>query len=136
MMAQSYENNTKGKRGRPKGFDKLKAHTRLREIVNANWDAMIEAQIKNSMGIRYLVSRDKKTGKFTKLTEAEAKLRLTSESEEVIEVWDERPNVQAFTDLANRHIDKPTESIDMGVTVTDARADRVLAARKRASGKR
>jgi len=84
---------------------------RLREIVAKHWDAMIEAQVKNSMGIRYLVSRDKKTGKFTKLTEEEAKTRLTSESEEVIEVWDERPNVQAFTDLANRHIDKPTESV-------------------------
>jgi len=88
---------------------------RLRELVSANWDAMIQAQIKNSMGIRYLVSRDKKTGKFTKLTEEEAKTRLTSESEEVIEVWDERPNVQAFTDLANRHIDKAVEQVQADI---------------------
>ena len=127
---------TKNKGGRPRTWDKLQEHMRLRALVSANWDAMILAQIKNAQGIKYLVSRDKKTGKFTKLTEEEAKLRLTSDSEEVIEVWDERPNVQAFTDLANRHIDKPTESIDMGLTVTDARADRVLAARKRTSGKR
>ena len=105
------EEQGKNKGGRPRSWDKLQEHMRLREIVAKHWDAMIEAQVKNSMGIRYLVSRDKKTGKFTKLTEEEAKTRLTSESEEVIEVWDERPNVQAFTDLANRHIDKPTESV-------------------------
>jgi hypothetical protein len=126
----------KGRGGRPRSFDKLQQHQRLREIVSANWEAMIMAQVKNAQGIKYLVSRDKKTGKFTKLTEEEAKLRLTSESEEVIEVWDERPNVQAFTDLANRHIDKPTESIEAKVTVNDTRAQRVFEARKRADGKR
>lgn len=136
----STEANLSGKAknvgGRPRSFDKLKAHLRLREIVWANMDAMIEAQVRNAQGIKYLVTRDKATGKFTKLSEEEAKLRLAEGHTEIVEVWDERPNVQSFTDLMNRTIDKPTESIDMGVTVTDARADRVLAARKRASGKR
>jgi len=41
---------------------------------------------------------------------------------EVIEVWEERPNVQAFTDLLNRTIDKPIEQVN-----ADVKGDFVIA---------
>lgn len=103
------------KGGRPRSFDALKQHERLREQVAAAQDAMTEAQIKNACGIKYLVSRDKATGKFTKLTEEEAKLRLNDTNAEIIEVWDERPNVQAYTDLMNRTLGKPAETVNADV---------------------
>jgi len=31
------------------------------------------------------------------------------DSEEIIEVWEKDPSVQAFTDLLNRALDKPAE---------------------------
>lgn len=127
----------KGKRGgprpgsgRPKGFDKEYARLKLREQVFANIDAMVDAQISNARGIKYLVWRDKKTGKFKPVPE-DALERL-SDAGEVIEVWEEKPNVQAFTDLMNRTIDKPAEQVllDAQVQVTDV-VDRLKAGRER-----
>ena len=106
--------------GRPKGqqtLDKEAMREIVRQRVGAELGPMLEAQISNAKGIKYLVARDKNTGKFEKLTEAKAKARLSGgESDrEVIEVWEERPNVQAFTDLLNRAIDKPAEQVTLDV---------------------
>lgn len=72
---------------------------------------LIQAQIANAQGLKYLVVRDKKTGKFLRVTEAMAKAKQDAldESEEIIEVWEKDPSVQAFTDLLNRALDKPKE---------------------------
>jgi len=113
--------------GRPKGskekgtLEKEALRQLLRQQVGAKLGPMVEAQIANAMGIKYLVARNKSTGQFVKLTEAQAKAKLKGgESDhEMIEVWEERPSVQAFTDLLNRTIDKPAEqeqTINLGVT--------------------
>ena len=52
--------------------------------------------------------RDTKTGKFLRVTAPMAKAKL-GEDEEIIEVWEKDPSVQAFTDLLNRALDKPKE---------------------------
>ena len=69
---------------------------------------MLEAQIAHAKGLSYLVVRDTKTGKVLRVTEAMAKARL-GKDEEIIEVWEKDPSVQAFTDLMNRALDKPKE---------------------------
>jgi hypothetical protein len=76
----------------------------------------IEAQIANAMGVKYLVTRDKKTGKFVRVIEAMAQVKL-GDHEEIIEVWEKDPNVQAFADLLNRALGKPKEQPqDINVT--------------------
>jgi len=50
--------------GRKKGFDALRQHERIREMVAAAQDEMVAAQIEAAKGIKYLVAREKKTGKF------------------------------------------------------------------------
>ncbi len=70
----------------------------LRSLVLAAMLPMVEAQITNARGLKYLVTRDKKTGKFIRVTEAMAKAKL-GHAEEIIEVWEKDPSVQAFTDL-------------------------------------
>jgi hypothetical protein len=63
-----------------------------------------------------LVARDKKTGKFRRLT-AEALASFEEGSDrEVIEVWEKDPNVSAFADLLNRTLDKPAEHVEQTVT--------------------
>jgi hypothetical protein len=54
------------------------------------------------------VVRNGKTGKVVRVTEAMAKAKL-GKDEEIIEVWEKDPSVQAFTDLLNRALDKPKE---------------------------
>ena len=111
------------KRGRPAGsknkatLDKEAAREVLREMVKEKLRPMTDAQIANAQGIKYLVARNKRTGEFKKLSEAEAILKMGQESDnEIIEVWEERPNVQAFTDLMNRTLDKPTETVHQTIT--------------------
>lgn len=99
--------------GRKPGQDTLNKEA-AREIVRAkvyeHLAPLLDAQIANATGIKYLVVRDKKTGKFVRVTEQTAKaLQGLADSEEVIEVWEKDPSVQAFTDLLNRALDKPKE---------------------------
>ncbi len=102
--------------GRPKGpsagtISKIEAREMLRRIVMSHLDEMVAAQIANSKGLKYLVVRDKRTGKFVRMTEAMAKeLQGKGVSEhENVEIWEKDPSVQAFSDLLNRALDKPAE---------------------------
>lgn len=87
---------------------KEQAREAVRTLVIAQLAPLVAAQIANANGLKYLVTRDKKTGKFIRVTEAMAKLKA-GEDEETIEVWEKDPSVQAFTDLMNRALDKPKE---------------------------
>lgn len=103
-----------GKRGPKKGakyaptLTKEAARDALRDIVLADMRDLVGAQLANAKGLKYLVTRDKKSGKFVRVTEAMAKAREGTD-EEIIEVWEKDPSVQAFTDLMNRALDKPAE---------------------------
>lgn len=96
--------------GKPKGYhapatlDKLAAREFVRERVTAALGPLLKAQIANATGFHVLVSRDAKTGKFTPV-EAESGVK------DATEIWLVKPNVQAFTDLLNRAIDKPAEQL-------------------------
>lgn len=90
-------------------LSKEQAREALRLIVLREMDALVASQIANAKGISYLVIRQKSSGKFLRVGEdAAAKLNT---DEELIEVWEKDPSVQAFTDLMNRALDKPAEQI-------------------------
>jgi hypothetical protein len=97
--------------GRPAGtknpstLTKEAARDALRQIVLREMDALVGAQLSHAKGLQYLVYRDKKTGKFERVTALEA----VNQDENTIEVWEKDPSVQAFTDLMNRALDKPKE---------------------------
>lgn len=99
--------------GRPKGFDKERARQALREKVWERMDAMIEAQVSHACGLRFLMVREKSSGKFLRVGKGAAE-KLKPE-EEIIEVWEKDPSVQAFTDLLNRTIDKPADTVEQTV---------------------
>lgn len=132
-----------GKRGPKKGskhratLTKEQARDALRHIVLAAMQDLVSAQLANAKGLKYLVTRDKKTGKFVRVTEAMAKMKLGAD-EEIIEVWEKDPSVQAFTDLMNRALDKPKEQ-EMEIRVSGALelvSARLAAARKRLAAHR
>ena len=117
--AASRDNGKKG--GRPKGsqsqatLTKAEAREALRTVVISHMDAMLSAQIKNAQGINYLVKRAKAGGKFEKVKADQLDAVLAGQDDDslILEVWEERPNVQAFTDLMNRALDKPIEQIEL-----------------------
>lgn len=127
--------------GKPKGYKAAKTLTKelareaLREIVMAHMVEMTAAQVAQSKGLKYLVTRDKKTGKFIRVTEAMAKQKSgLSENEEIIEVWEKDPSTPAYTDLMNRALDKPKEQeMEIKLTGEAEHIEKLLAGRQRAA---
>jgi hypothetical protein len=99
---------------------KAAARDALRAIIDRHMEAMTEAQIKHAQGIKYLVKRSVRGGKFEKVSaeDLDAVLKLQDDGEIILEVWDKDPSVQAYTDLMNRHLDKPTEHHDVTAELT------------------
>lgn len=103
--------------GRPKGskekgtVEKEIAREWVRQKVIAGMVPMIEAQMAAATGIKYLVARQKKGGKFVEVTEELSKAILNGQDKEheFLEVWEKQPSTPAFTDLMNRALDKPKE---------------------------
>lgn len=104
----------KGARYKPT-LEKEAMRAIVREQVGKALLPLVHAQIAHANGIHYLVVRDKASGKFLRVGKGKAE-KLKPE-EEVIEIWEKDPSVQAFTDLMNRVIDKPAEQ--MKVTGAD-----------------
>lgn len=114
-----------------KTIDKELAREVLRDMVKEALRPMTEAQIANALGIKFLMVREKTTGKFKRVSESMAK--GLNPDEEIIEVWEKDPSVQAFQDLLDRTLDKPTQSVAMKTEVsgTVTVVDNLTEARKR-----
>ena len=67
----------------------------------------------NVTGIRHLMMRDPKTGQFERVTGSAAQIDKALKSKNAFWIYTKDPNVQAFTDLLNRAIDKPAEHIQV-----------------------
>lgn len=75
-------------------------------------ETLVAAQIAHAHGLKFLVTRNAKTGKFERVSAERMEALLEGKDDdalELLEVWDKDPNVQAFTDLMNRALDKPKE---------------------------
>jgi hypothetical protein len=81
------------------------AREHVMQRVCAELDPLLDAQLAHAKGLKYLVTRDKKTGKFIRVGPAMA----GAVNEETVEVWEKDPSTPAFTDLLNRALDKPKE---------------------------
>ena len=109
-------------------LSKEAARELARSIILVELVPMLQAQIAHAKGLHYLVTRDKKTGKFIRVGPAMA----GQVGEETIEVWEKDPSTQAFTDLLNRALDKPTEGpLEVRVSGEIDLVARLAAARKR-----
>lgn len=110
-----------GKRGPAKGTvyqptrDKAAMREATRRVVEKHMDEMLAAQIKHAKGISYLVARAKTGGKFEKVTEEQLEEMLAGQDDGsvVLEVWQKDPSVQAFTDLMDRAMDKPSNHLEL-----------------------
>jgi hypothetical protein len=122
--------------GRKKGskslLDKEIAREALRKLVAKELKPLVLAQIENAKGIKFLMVRAKSSGKFVRVTKSRAE--MLNEDEEIIEVWEKDPSVQAFSDLMNRVLDKPKEQEqEIKLTGEAELIGLLLAGRKRAA---
>jgi hypothetical protein len=115
--------------GKPKGtkwpstLRKEDARELVRQHITAQLLPMLNAQIAHAKGIGQLYIRDK-NGKYTKIDDPIRvdELLATGEAEKDYWIFMKDPSVAAFTDLLNRAIDKPGESVSVehsgGVEIT------------------
>ena len=120
-------------------MEKEIARELLRREITANLEPLIAAQIANAQGLKYLVGREKASGKFTRLKQeqVEAVLDGKDDTYAYLEVWEKDPSVQAWTDLVNRAVDKPKEQ-EQTLVITGELAlvtEKLLRGRKRAAPK-
>lgn len=117
-------------------LSKEAAREALRQIVIEHMADLVSSQIAAAKGIKYLVARNRATGKFVRVTARAMKAMLAGKQDaelELIEVWQKDPSTQAFTDLLNRALDKPKEQ-EQEIKLTGELtvvAARLAAARKR-----
>lgn len=95
----------------------------LRVLITPHLKALVEAQVAQACGIKYLVARDE-SGKFKRIGPD------GMEGAEVIEVWEKDPSTAAFTDLINRAADKPKEQ-EQEIILTGSITEKVALARAR-----
>jgi hypothetical protein len=101
--------------GRPAGslnqstLRKLAIRNRILARFEKDADAIYDAQLAQALGTKFLVARDKKTGKFIPLDEEKTALMLKCGQAESVEIWDRPPSTQAAQFLSDRAIDRPTE---------------------------
>lgn len=110
------QRGVKGPRGPQKAtvakmLEKQAIRDEVRLRVSVALQGLIDAQIANAQGLKYLVARDPKTGKFERIGRAGLKGAMH------IEVWEKDPSIAAFADLLNRAADKPTEHQETNVTL-------------------
>jgi hypothetical protein len=96
-----------------KTLEKEAARELVRQTVTENLGPLLAAQIDNAQGIRHLMMRDPKTGKFECITGNAKQIDKALKSKNACWIYTKDPNVQAFTDLLNRAIDKPAEHIQV-----------------------
>src|SRR5215471_828007 len=105
--------------GRPRGkkmletLEKEQAREYVRQVVTARLGSVLEAQLDNAEGIRHLMMRGPKTGKFERITGDEKQIDKALKSKNACWIYTKDPNVPAFTDLMNRALDKPAEHLEV-----------------------
>jgi len=109
--------------GRPHGtknentVEKAAARELVRQMITEHLEPMIRAQIANACGVQHFFLRDPSTGQFKRIPdpdEIEAALNAENASEgSTYWIFTQNPNVQAFSDLLNRAIDRPTEQVQV-----------------------
>lgn len=92
----------------PVTVEKNAYRQKARDLIGPHMAEVIEAHIANAKGIKYLVVREKATGKFLRVGENAAE-----STEEVIEVWEKDPSIEAAKVLLDRLLDKPSEHVEL-----------------------
>jgi len=105
--------------GKPRGVKwpstlrKEEARELVRKFITERLPEFLGAMADNVTGIKHLMLRDPKTGQFQSVTGDAKQVDKAIKSKNAVWIYTKDPNVQAFTDLLNRCIDKPAEHVQI-----------------------
>ena len=107
--------------GRPKGrknaatLSKELAREAQRLMITEHLRPLTEAHVNNAIGIKHLMLRDPKTGKFERVKDEEGIDAALKSDGEAVWIYTKDPSVEAFKTLMDRALDKPVEQIQADV---------------------
>ncbi len=110
----SRRNGAKG--GRPVGsvsqktIDKELYREKLRQLVAAELEPMVKAQMEHAKGVQYMVLR-MPDGSFARATDEKQIDAACAVGARAFKIMTQAPNTQAFTALLDRALDKPAEQV-------------------------
>lgn len=99
----------------PQTLAKEQAREFQRVMVTKHLQPLTEAHINNAIGIKHLMLRDPKTGKFERVKDEEGIDRALASDAEATWIYTKDPSVEAFKTLMDRALDKPVEQIQADV---------------------
>lgn len=115
--------------GAPKGCkhqkprEKAEVREVIRQRLTAHADVFVDALVSRAKGVRYFVTRNKKTGKYEIVTNPEQVVSaLNGEDENTGEFYTDKPDVSAIREALDRMIDRPKEQ-ELTVAVKPAPAE-------------
>ena len=97
----------------PSTLAKEQARELVRTAITQELVPLIQAQVSNALGLKYLVVRGK-DGKFKRI--GPDALDRANEEGDTVEMWEKDPSIEALKELLNRALDqspKPKESIEV-----------------------
>jgi len=97
----------------PSTLAKAEAREKVRQYVTERLGEFLDAMADNVLGIRHLMMRDPKTGKFERITGDAKQIDKALKSNNACWIYTKDPDVQAFTDLMNRALDRPAEHVQV-----------------------
>ncbi len=83
-----------------------------RQLVFERLRPMVTAQMAHAEGISYMILRHP-TGTFTRATDVAQLDAACAAGAAAFRIFTQAPNVQAFSDLMNRALDKPVEQVQV-----------------------
>lgn len=92
-------------------IDKVMARELVRAQILAEMPALVGAQIANAKGIQHFFLREPESGQFKKIEDPKLIEQALNSGDEGSYYWifTKDPSIQAFSDLANRALDKPKD---------------------------
>jgi len=126
--------------GRPKGsknketLAKEAAREIQRQMITERLRPLTDAHIENAIGIKHLMLRDPKTGKFERVKDEEGIDEALKSDGEAIWIYTKDPSVEAFKTLMDRALDKPKEQMQEVSVTVQGLEERIKAADARING--
>jgi hypothetical protein len=102
----------KGKKW-PSTLRKEEARELVRQFITERLPEFLDAMAATVVGTKHLMMRDPKSGQFTRVTGDARQVDKAVKSKNACWIYTKDPNVQAFTDLLNRAIDRPAEHVQL-----------------------
>lgn len=99
----------------PATIQKAEARERLRVLLTAKLEPVAEALVSRAVGVRYFVTRNKKTGKYELVTNPEQVVAaLNGDDEQTGEFYTDKPDTQAIRELLDRTLDRAPQPVKVG----------------------